>query len=118
MAPPLILATHPDGWHDVAPAVAAQADWTGARRIDVREPEEFTGNLGHVPGAELVPLATVEAAARDWDRAAPVLVICRSGGRSGRAASALRAMGFERVYNLRGGMLAYTDLMLPVEGRG
>lgn len=75
------------------------------RLIDVREPSEFV--LGHVPGAELVPLGTLETAARTWDRTAPIVVVCRSGSRSARGAHLLLTMGFENVYNLTGGMLAY-----------
>lgn len=74
--------------------------------IDVREPGEFTGELGHLPGARLVPLGTIAAAAASWDRDRELLVVCRSGGRSARAAAALVEMGFRRVANLRGGMLA------------
>ncbi len=76
------------------------------RRIDVREPDEYTGPLGHLPGAELVPLATLEAASATWPREAPLLLICRSGGRSATAAQALAQRGFTRLYNLAGGMLA------------
>jgi rhodanese-related sulfurtransferase len=90
----------------------------GIRRIDVREPHEFTGPLGHLPGAELVPLATVPLRCQEWDREAPLLLICRSGGRSGQAAALLRAQGFRRPINLAGGMLAVEQLGLPVEGRG
>jgi rhodanese-related sulfurtransferase len=77
-----------------------------ARRIDVREPEEYTGPLGHLPGAELVPLSTLEAASVSWPREAPLLLICRSGGRSAKAAQALAQQGFRHLYNLAGGMLA------------
>jgi rhodanese-related sulfurtransferase len=87
------------------------------RRIDVREPAEFTGPLGHLPGAELVPLATLEAAAAAWSRDQPVLLICRSGARSVTAAHRLAALGFSRLYNLAGGMLAVNEARLPVEGR-
>ena len=87
------------------------------RRIDVREPDEYTGPLGHLPGTELVPLAGVVQAAAGWDRGAPLLLICRSGNRSGKAAQALAAQGFTRLYNLAGGMLAVERLGLPVEGR-
>ena len=64
--------------------------------------------------AEHVPLQTVPNAARDWDRDKPVLVICRSGGRSASAAMHLVDQGFTQVYNLRGGMLAWADAGLPV----
>jgi sulfur dioxygenase len=85
-----------------------------ARLVDVREPDEFTGPLGHVAGAELVPLATVADAARGWDRRAPVALICRSGGRSGKAALLLRDLGFSRVASMRGGMRSWSDAKLPV----
>ena len=73
--------------------------------VDVREPDEFTGPMGHIEGAKLVPLDTVEHAARQWDRDAPLVTVCRSGGRSGRAALILEAMGFRRVASMAGGML-------------
>ena len=73
------------------------------RIIDVREHDEFTGEPGHVPGAELVPLATV-----------PV-VACRSGARSANAASSLAALGFENLLNVEGEMRAYVQAGLPVE---
>jgi rhodanese-related sulfurtransferase len=98
------------------PSELASAD--GIRRVDVREPHEYTGPLGHLPGAELVPLATLPLQCQSWDREAPVLLICRSGGRSGQAAAFLRAQGFSRPINLAGGMLAVEQLGLPVEGRG
>ncbi|MDQ3264145.1 MAG: rhodanese-like domain-containing protein [Myxococcota bacterium] len=82
---------------------------TGVRRIDVREPSEFKGPLGHLPGSELVPLATLSQAARDWPREAPLLLICRSGQRSANAARWLAAQGFSRLYNLAGGVLAYQE---------
>jgi rhodanese-related sulfurtransferase len=85
------------------------------RIVDVREPHEFTGELGRVPGAELVPLATVGDAAKAGDREAELVLVCRSGGRSGRATALLASMGFQSVVNMTGGMLAYVDAKLPVE---
>jgi rhodanese-related sulfurtransferase len=96
---------HPDGYAEIEPA--ALHHQPSHRVIDVREPHEFHGELGHIDGAELVPLATVEDAARKWDRDTPMLVVCRSGGRSARAVSTLRRLGFSCAVNLRGGMLAY-----------
>jgi rhodanese-related sulfurtransferase len=88
------------------------------RVVDVREPGEFVGPLGHVPGAVLVPLATLTDAAQAWSREAPVLLVCRSGARSTRAAEALVAMGFRHVYELVGGMTAWNESGLPVLERG
>jgi rhodanese-related sulfurtransferase len=86
----------------------------GVRVIDVRERSEFIGELGHIPGAELVPLSTGSTVAASWPRDQELLLVCRSGGRSARAAQQLCAMGFRRVVNLVGGMLAYQAEKLPV----
>lgn len=84
------------------------------RIVDVREPDEFVGELGHVPEAELVPLATVESAAEAWPRESPLVVVCRSGARSGRAVAALSALGFTKAMNMTGGMIAWSGANLPV----
>lgn len=89
-----------------------EAAWTydhadEVRLVDVREPDEFFGPIGHIEQAELVPLATLAAASRDWDREQPIVVVCHSGGRSGRAAVMLEAQGFRRVASMRGGMLRW-----------
>ncbi len=89
----------------------SQLDTLGpkVRRIDVREPDEYTGPLGHLPGAELVPLGTLEAASASWPHEEPLLLICRSGVRSAKAAQALAQRGFTHLYNLAGGMLAVRE---------
>lgn len=94
--------------------------WTdqhhGAVRIvDVREKDEYTGPLGHIPGAELVPLGTVLDAAKSWSTDLPLVLVCRSGGRSGKAALELETKGFKRVASMRGGMTLWNDLKLAVE---
>ncbi len=96
-----------------------RAEWVAnhggeARLVDVREATEFDGELGHVAAAELVPLAQLPVAAGTWDRARPLIIICRSGKRSGVAARELVARGFTRVASMRGGMLAWRELRLPV----
>lgn len=102
------------GYQEIEPEdVATLRD--GLRIIDVREAYEFDDELGHIPGAELVPLRELAATAATWDPARALLLVCRSGGRSGRAADYLVAMGFSRVVNLRGGMLAYRLSGEPVE---
>ncbi len=103
------------GYADVSVSEVAALEPGKARLVDVREPQEFTGELGHVAGAELVPLATVVAAAAAWDKARPLVVICRSGGRSARAAGQLAAMGFRAVHNMSGGMLAWNEARLPTQ---
>jgi rhodanese-related sulfurtransferase len=84
------------------------------RLVDVREPDEFTGPLGHVEGSELVPLRQLLATVENWERSTPVILICRSGGRSGRAAVAMEQMGFTRVVSMAGGMIDWNECGLPV----
>ncbi|MDO9017301.1 MAG: rhodanese-like domain-containing protein [Myxococcales bacterium] len=107
---------------EVSPAGVPEVtcEWLAAnpragRLVDVREVGEFNNELGHVPGSGLTPLATLEAAAAAWDRSAPLVLICRSGGRSAKAALSLIGLGFTRVASLRGGMLAWNSMRLPVE---
>jgi rhodanese-related sulfurtransferase len=101
---------------DIPPSAVARLG-AEVRRIDVREPDEFNGPLGHLAGAELVPLGTLAAASAAWPREQPLLLICRSGGRSGKAAQLLASRGFSQLFNLTGGMLAVTEAGLPVESR-
>jgi rhodanese-related sulfurtransferase len=98
----------------VTPEEAAADTKRFARIVDVRQPEEFRAELGHIAGAELVPLATLAGAAASWDREQPILVVCRSGGRSSSGAATLVGMGFTRISNLAGGMLAWNARSLPV----
>ena len=96
------------------------ADWLAAHIpnvlvVDVREPDEYRGELGHVPGAELVPLETLEARAAALARDRPIVTVCRSGGRSGKAAIALGRLGFEAVASLHGGMTEWNRRALPTE---
>jgi rhodanese-related sulfurtransferase len=73
--------------------------------IDVRQPGEYLA--GTVPGAELMPLASVPVRTRDIERDRPVVMVCRSGARSAQACAFLAARGHDNVYNLRGGMIAW-----------
>jgi rhodanese-related sulfurtransferase len=77
---------------------------SGALLVDVREPVEY--DAGHVPGAVLVPLATVPAAIDYFTAAEPTYVICRSGGRSYRVCEFLADKGLA-VVNVEGGTLAW-----------
>lgn len=83
--------------------------------LDVREPEEFKGELGHVVGAELLPLSALAASGTALPQARPIVTVCRSGGRSGKAALQLRDAGFSRVASLAGGMSGWSSRAYPVE---
>jgi sulfur-carrier protein adenylyltransferase/sulfurtransferase len=81
--------------------------------VDVREPYEWDiGNLGD-RGARLIPLGELPERLDELDREADIVVYCRSGARSGRAADLLRQGGFERVRNLEGGILGWSDEVDP-----
>lgn len=82
--------------------------------VDVREESEYHGELSHIHGAELVPLATLSERARDWDKDQPVVLVCRSGGRSAQGTVLLQKAGFEKVANLAGGMIGWRAAELPV----
>lgn len=92
--------------------------WLAAHRcevsvIDVRDADELSGAAGRIDVARSVPLAALEVAASGWDRAQPVVLVCRSGRRSERAVELLHALGFHHVASLTGGMLAWTAASLP-----
>jgi uncharacterized membrane protein YdjX (TVP38/TMEM64 family)/rhodanese-related sulfurtransferase len=77
--------------------------------VDVREPGEFDGPLGHIDDAINIPLAHLPAVWEDLGACAPpVVVVCRTDRRSAQAAEILRARGVENVKVLRGGMEAWT----------
>jgi glyoxylase-like metal-dependent hydrolase (beta-lactamase superfamily II)/rhodanese-related sulfurtransferase len=85
--------------------------------LDVREPDEFNGELGHIPGSMLVPLKQLSSRAAELDafKDRDIIVICRAGVRSATAAALLTGLGFEHVANLKGGMLDWADAQLPVD---
>jgi hydroxyacylglutathione hydrolase len=83
--------------------------------IDVRRPDEFTGELGHVPGSQLMVLDTLPQRLSELPKDKTVVFICRSGNRSGRAAAFAKQNGYNDVYNMKGGMLLWNDLNLTVE---
>ena len=100
-------------------SLEVEAPWLAAHRcavrvVDVREADERRGALGAIDVAEAVPLVDIERAAERWGRDEPLVLVCRSGRRSERAAEQLRALGFRRVASLTGGMMAWQTHGLPV----
>jgi rhodanese-related sulfurtransferase len=85
--------------------------------LDVREPEEYTGELGHIPGSQLIPLKELSQRVSELNayRDTPIIVVCRAGVRSTTAAAMLTGMGFSQVLNLKGGMLDWNDQGFAVE---
>jgi rhodanese-related sulfurtransferase len=83
--------------------------------IDVCEPNEFAA--GHLGGAKNLPLAELEAklAGTVKNKSLPLILVCQSGMRSGRAVAIAKKLGYERAQSLGGGLAAWKAANLPVE---
>lgn len=79
--------------------------------VDVREPHEY--QIGKIPGSRLIPLGEIAQRARELDSADEIVLQCRSGARSAKALQQLQTMGFKRLKNLRGGILAWSKEIDP-----
>jgi molybdopterin/thiamine biosynthesis adenylyltransferase/rhodanese-related sulfurtransferase len=111
------------GNEEAAPAAGAEIDvqtlkeWRDQKRkfvlLDVREPNEYEiANLG----GKLIPLGTLADSINQLDSADEIVVHCKMGGRSARAQAVLNKFGFKKVYNLAGGIDAWSveiDPSLP-----
>jgi sulfur dioxygenase len=84
--------------------------------LDVREPEEFSGPLGHIRGAIAIPLGALAERAGELAKDRPVVAVCRAGSRSSQATAILREAGFAEIANLSGGMLRWRAEGHAVEG--
>jgi glyoxylase-like metal-dependent hydrolase (beta-lactamase superfamily II)/rhodanese-related sulfurtransferase len=83
--------------------------------LDVREVDEFNGELGHIAGSMLVPLKGLSERAGKLRRDREIMCICRAGVRSTTAAAILKGLGFEHISNMKDGMLEWNDRGYPVE---
>lgn len=83
--------------------------------IDVRRPEEFIGELGHIPGARLVTLGPdLDQFLLGHEKQSKILFVCRSGARSGQATQMAMSQGFKDVVNMAGGMIRWNELGFKV----
>lgn len=82
--------------------------------IDVSEPAEFAA--GHAVGARNIPFGSIEGAKElPSNKGLPLLLICPSGARAGRAAGLLRKAGYERALAVTGGLAAWREAGLPID---
>jgi len=96
------------GWENIS-AGELQRRMAGESQpvvIDVREPYEF--KQGHIPGAKLIPLGSLQAQAGKLDRTKQHVLVCLSGARSRQGCALLAQSGLENLANLSGGMGAWT----------
>ena len=93
------------------------ARWPAAERVagvvllDVREPDEL--ELAAVADVLHIPMREIPARVGELERAVPLVVMCHSGGRSRRVAEFLLNHGFSEVFNLRGGIDAWSTEIDP-----
>ena len=126
-APQLVAATR-GNIEEISPAELERRIAAGAILLDVREPEEFAE--GHLTGASNIPrgvlefrveahpamacVTSPELALRDR----PIVIYCRSGGRSALATQSLQNMGFNAVASLAGGIQGWCDSGRPTTTKG
>jgi adenylyltransferase/sulfurtransferase len=79
--------------------------------IDVREPFEF--EIARIDGAKLIPLGEIPDRAGELNREQTLIVHCHSGRRSAQAVQLLKKRGFSNVYNLEGGIDAWSEFIDP-----
>jgi glyoxylase-like metal-dependent hydrolase (beta-lactamase superfamily II)/rhodanese-related sulfurtransferase len=97
-------------------------EWVAAHRdtvqiLDVRGSVE-RAREGAIPGSILMPIDEIRAKGESLPKDRPIVTVCRSGMRSGQAAVILRQLGFDRVANVSGGMIEWSELSLPIERTG
>lgn len=103
------------GFQDIKPQEAVRLiNHAEAVVLDLREDQEY--HEGHVLNAIHIPYGLMEERLEELDKykTQPLIVYCRTGQRSAQAAVMLRRQGFERVYKLSGGMMAWRGADLPV----
>ncbi len=103
----------PDGIPEITPVGLATRIEGGDDfdLVDVRQPEEW--EIGKIPEARLVPLDTLTSCLGDFDTGRDIVVYCRSGARSARAVAELKSVGFERAWNLAGGIIRWSEEVDP-----
>jgi molybdopterin/thiamine biosynthesis adenylyltransferase/rhodanese-related sulfurtransferase len=79
--------------------------------LDVREPNEY--QINRIPGSQLIPLGEIPRRYAELDPDDDIVVNCKVGARSAKAADYLRSVGFKHVQNLKGGILEWVDKVDP-----
>jgi len=114
-----------DAWGPVVRSYAnlpeIDPEWVGrhlddVELLDVREASELNDEeLGHIAGARHIPIGELAARASELPKGRPIVVVCRSGKRSAQGTVILRRAGLTSVANLKGGMINWAALSLPIE---
>jgi rhodanese-related sulfurtransferase len=103
------------GFKEVDPREAVQLiNHEAAQVLDTRDDGEF--RAGHILNAIHIPVAELDARAGELEtyRDVPIVVYCKTGQRSARASTILKNKGFNSIYKLKGGVLAWQGTQLPL----
>lgn len=90
---------------DVSELAQLKAKGNSIRVIDIRQPAELNGGI--IPGAEALPMHTIPLRINELKQDETLIMVCRSGARSAQACMFLQQQGYDNVFNLRGGMMAW-----------
>lgn len=103
------------GYSSVTPSESTQMiNRDDALIVDVRESNEYS--QGHIINSLHIPLSSLKTRMNDLEKykAKKIIVACRSGNRSSQACAILKKEGFEQVFNLGGGVMAWENANLPL----
>lgn len=106
-----------DGTHEKLPPAEYSAKMQAEPGVilDVRTPDEF--KAGHVEGAENINFYDEDFASRIGakDKEKTYYIYCRSGGRSGKTLDMMKKAGFKKVFDMKGGMIAWNAANMPTK---
>jgi rhodanese-related sulfurtransferase len=104
-------------WIEVHALAARLSGSRTTTLVDVREPDEFVGPLGHIKDAINLPVAELPVRVAELSPFTnkTVVLVCRTDKRSASAATFLRGHGFSDIHVLRGGMVSWNQAQLPIE---
>ena len=103
------------GYSSITPVQSTQMiNHDDALILDVRESNEYSE--GHIINSLHIPLSSLKTRMKDLEKhkSKKVIIACRSGHRSSQACANLKKEGFEQVFNLRGGVMAWESANLPL----
>ena len=103
------------GYQSATPSDATQLiNREDAVVLDIREDNEY--HSGHIVNSLHIPLSHLNNRITELEKhkAKPIIIGCRSGSRSSKACSMLKKQGFEHIYNLKGGIMAWQHANLPI----
>jgi len=99
-----------DGIPEITPQILKE-EISKSFYIDIRNPDEWIGEYGYIPGAKRVTMGPeLDNYMKTLDKNKEIVLVCRSGGRSGRMTSIFQQLGFKHVINLQGGMISWCRL--------